>query len=185
MTASPVFRVADLSSAVPQRFDLRPESDLRATIAAELDLSALRKLSFVGEIRPAGKRDWKLVAKLGATVVQPCVVTLDPVTTRLDTDVRRLFCAKLPETNDEEVEMPDDDTIEPLGDVINVQTVMTEALALALPLYPRASGAELGEAVFAAPDVAPMRDEDARPFAALSQLRDQLVSNDPETDSKT
>lgn len=174
MTASSVFRVADLSAAVPARFDLRPGSDDRTALAGDLGLLGLRKLSFAGEIRAAGKRDWELVGRLGATVIQPCVVTLEPVTTRLDTDVRRLFCTRMPDAEGEDVEMPEDDGIEPLGEEIDAVAVMAEALALALPLYPRAEGAELGEAVFAAPDVKPMRDEDARPFAALAQLRAKM-----------
>ncbi|MCX8227096.1 MAG: DUF177 domain-containing protein, partial [Sulfitobacter sp.] len=35
-------------------------------------------------------------------------------------------------------------------------------------------GAELGQAVYAEPGVAPMTDEDARPFAGLAQLREKL-----------
>ena len=48
------------------------------------------------------------------------------------------------------------------------------ALALALPLYPRAEGADLAQAQFAGPGVTPMTDEDARPFAGLKDLRDKL-----------
>ena len=48
------------------------------------------------------------------------------------------------------------------------------ALALALPLYPRAPGAELGQAVFAEPGTAPLKDEDLRPFAGLAGLKAKL-----------
>jgi uncharacterized metal-binding protein YceD (DUF177 family) len=51
---------------------------------------------------------------------------------------------------------------------------LAEALALALPLYPRAPGAELGEAAFTEPGKPVLRDEDARPFAGLAHLRDKL-----------
>jgi uncharacterized metal-binding protein YceD (DUF177 family) len=66
--------------------------------------------------------------------------------------------------------MPEDDSTEPLPEIIDLTEVLREALALALPLYPRAPGAELGEAVFAAPGAAPIRDADLRPFAALASL---------------
>ena len=39
-----------------------------------------------------------------------------------------------------------------------------------------APGAEMGEAVFAAADVAPLRDEDLRPFSGLASLAEQLKS---------
>ena len=74
--------------------------------------------------------------------------------------------------------MPDDDTIEPLPDVIDLGAVLAEALALNLPLYPRADGAHLDQAVFTEPGKLPMTDEDARPFAGLAGLRDQLKSED-------
>jgi hypothetical protein len=56
--------------------------------------------------------------------------------------------------------------------VLDLAALMTEALVLALPLYPRAPGAELGSAVFAEPGTAPMTDESARPFARLGLLKD-------------
>jgi uncharacterized metal-binding protein YceD (DUF177 family) len=70
--------------------------------------------------------------------------------------------------------MPEDDSSEPLGSHIDVQEIMEEALALFVPQYPRKDGAVLGESVHAEPGVAPMRDEDTRPFAGLAALRDQL-----------
>ena len=51
---------------------------------------------------------------------------------------------------------------------------MAEALALALPDYPRAPDATLENAQVTEPGIAPMSDEDARPFAALAGLRDKL-----------
>ena len=50
----------------------------------------------------------------------------------------------------DEVEMPEDDTVEPMPEVIDLAEVAAEALALALPLYPRAPGADFGQAVHAA-----------------------------------
>jgi uncharacterized metal-binding protein YceD (DUF177 family) len=53
--------------------------------------------------------------------------------------------------------------------------VLTEALSLALPDFPRADGAELGSQVYAADGVAPMTDEDAKPFAGLASLKAKLT----------
>lgn len=169
------FRVASLATRHPTRFELSPDAEARAALAQELGLSGLRKLSFRGEIAPSGKRGWTLTADLGATVVQPCVVTLEPVTTRIDTKVLRRFDPNpTPVQAGSELEMPEDDSVEPLGDVISVDSVMIEALSLALPSYPRAADADLGEANFAEPGIAPMSDEDAKPFAALQSLRDKF-----------
>lgn len=178
MTDTTALRVADLPQNAPTSFELTPDAEQRDALARDLGLLALRKLRFAGRITAQGKRDWLLEAQLGATVVQPCVVTLEPVTTRIDAEVRRLFVAGLAEPEASEVEMTEDDTVEPLGAEIDPAAVMAEALALALPLYPRKPDADLGEAVFAEPGVEPMRDEDTKPFAGLAGLRDALKKDD-------
>lgn len=171
-------QVSDLSQTEENSFALRPEADVLASMAEELDISALRKLSFAGAITPLGKQDWQLNGKLGATVVQPCVVTLEPVTTRIDVSVTRHFVRDFKEPDDEEVEMPEDDSSEPLGKWIDPAQVMIEALALELPEYPRKGDAELGQLVHAEPGQKPMTDEDARPFAGLGALRDALKNDE-------
>ena len=173
-------RVADLPQNRDTPFDLRPEAAELRAIAEDLDLSALRKLSFRGTIRASGEADWLLEAVLGATVVQPCVVTLEPVTTRIDEKVRRLYLADpaplLPEGD--EGEMPEDDSIEPLGPVIDPHAVMIEALALALPAYPRAEGAEIGPVTVTEPGKDALTDAALKPFAGLAGLRDRMDGKD-------
>ncbi|MBQ0715694.1 MAG: DUF177 domain-containing protein [Sulfitobacter litoralis] len=173
-------RVAELSQNAQTPFSLRPDADSLRKIAEELDLSALRKLSFEGRLKALGRSDWQLEARLGATVVQPCVVTLEPVQTRIDVDVTRLFVQDYEEPEETEVEMAEDDCTEPLGAWIDPAVVMIEALALEIPEYPRADGAELGQAVYTKPGEAPMTDEDARPFAGLANLKDQLKDSNGE-----
>lgn len=167
-------RVADLSQSAPTPFALRPDADNLAEIAQALELSALRKLSFEGHVKPLGGSDWTLKGRLGATVVQPCVVTLEPVTTRIDVDVTRQFLHDFDDPDEPEAEMPDDDTVEQLGAWIDPAIVMQEALSIAAPDYPRKDDAALGQMVYTKPGEAPMTDEDARPFAGLAALKDRL-----------
>lgn len=165
-------RITELAARRPVRFSHAPDTATLAAIAKAVGAETVRKLRFAGELRPQGRRDWMLEATLGATVVQPCVVSLAPVTTRIDQQVTRHFVAD-PDpraTTETEIEIPEDDTIEPLGTVIDTGTVMVEALALALPLYPRANGAELGDLTVAPPGAEPFT-KTANPFAALSTLR--------------
>lgn len=171
-------RLADLPNRRATEFALTPTADERKAIAAELGISAIKKLRFAGHMEPLGQRDWQLTADLGATVVQPCVTTLDPVTTRLDETVTRSYIADLPEIAGSEIEMPDDDTVEMLPAALDLAAVMIEALALALPLYPRKAGAELGTAVFTEPGVTPMSDDEAKPFAGLGELREKLENKE-------
>ena len=172
MTTTPItarsdaqpLRVAALSTRKATAFDLRPDQAWMLAIAADLGLSGLRKLSFKGAISAEGRSDWRLDAHLGATVVQPCVITAEPVTTRIDAPVLRRFLARMPEPEGPDSEIPEDDSLEPLGAEIDLDAVMSEALSLLVPDYPRAPGAELGS--LADPGADP-----ANPFAVLKSLK--------------
>jgi uncharacterized metal-binding protein YceD (DUF177 family) len=95
------------------------------------------------------------------------------VTTRIDETVERHYLAEMPDLPDgEEIEMPDD-TAEPLPAALDLGAVMAEALAIALPPWPRADDAELERSTFAGPGTRAMTDEEARPFAGLKGLLDK------------
>ena len=162
-----IIRLADPGQRQATRFDLAPEAGEREAIAAHLGVPGVRKLRFAGLLRPEGRQDWRLEAELGATVIQESVVSLDPVTTRIDERVERRYLAEPGEPEADEAEMPEDDTIEALPQSLDLVEVMTEALALALPPYPRAEGEELGEVVVTETGAEPLTEERAKPFSAL------------------
>ena len=165
----------------PTAFSIAPDATTRSALATELDITSVRKLRFEGEIAPEGPTDLRLTATLGATVAQPCVVTLEPVTTRIDESVSRLFSTEIPEIPEgDEVEMPEDDTVEPLPDEIDLSAIMSEALALALPAWPRAEGVDPIDISVTEPGKTAMTDDDAKPFAGLKALRDKLDDPDQE-----
>jgi len=139
-----------------------------------MDRSGGRKLQLDGELKAVGKQGWLLHGTLGATTVQPCAITTDPVATRIDTPVTRRYCADYEDPSGTDVEMPEDDTLDPLPTHLAPWSVMVEALDLALPLFPRADGATLAQTQFTEPGLAPMTDDDAKPFAGLADFRDQL-----------
>ncbi len=172
-TESKIIRFCDLSQNSPTRFSLTPDATSRAALAQDLGISGIRKLTFQGNVQADGRSDWVLEAKLGATVIQPCVVTLEPVVSRIDQPVTHRFIADFTTPQEgEETEMPQDETLEPVPNEIDLTRIMAEALALALPDYPRIKGAQLENSNFAAPGIKPMTDAEARPFAGLSKLRD-------------
>ena len=173
-------RVTQLDQNAPTHFQLLGSDIDTQALAEQLEVSALRKLRFEGQVRAVGNADWELVGTLGATVSQPCAVTLAPVTTRIDVAVRRLYLRDYEEIDAPEAEMPEDDEIEPLGTWIDPEAVMIEALSLAVPDFPRADGAELGEMVLTEPDVAPLTKEAAKPFAGLADLKSKLEGDDTE-----
>ncbi|MFZ1727936.1 MAG: DUF177 domain-containing protein, partial [Albidovulum sp.] len=154
----------------PTRFSLAPDAKACADIAAELGISAVTALQLQGELRPSGNRDWVLAADLAAVVEQPCILTLAPVRTQIDEPVSRRYVAGLHPPEAEEAEMPEDDSVEPLPSVIDLGAVMIEALALSLPLYPRAEGATLDQSTFSESGSTPLTDEALRPFADLANI---------------
>lgn len=145
--------------------DLVPDAAARARIAAALDLSALPAARLNGSLAPAPADAWAFEGRLQAEVVQPCGVTLEPVVTCIDEALRRVWsphAAAGPAGGGAETEMGDDE-VEPLGAEIDLGAVMVEALALAVPAFPRAPGATLEDAEADEGDV-------RRPFAGLGAL---------------
>ncbi len=178
----PPLRVAQLGGRKSRSIDLAPDAETRAEIAAFLGIEGLKKFRLSATLRPLAAQDWELTGALGATVVQSCAVTLAPVTTRIDEEIQRQFIADLPEPDGLEIEMPADDTIEPLGQVIDISALAIEALALALPAFVRAPGAEMSEsgALAAAPSgQEPITEGPRKPFAALAALKAQIASDLP------
>ncbi len=163
-------RLNRLNKSETYNFVETPTVAEMAALAALYEAISVRKMRFSGTLSPTGKEGWQLDATLGATVTQPCVVTLAPVRTRIDIPVNRTF---LPDVEENDL-LDDGDEIEPLTPTIDLGLIATEALALALPLYPRAEGvSEADNAGLLGESVA----EDApreNPFAALAGLKDKL-----------
>ncbi|WP_112308991.1 YceD family protein [Pseudogemmobacter bohemicus] len=180
---APRLRAATLSHRKPTRFRWRPDAAARAELARSLDLQRIDTLTFAGEILPEGRSDFRLSARLEADLTQSCVVTLAPVPARIDEEVSRRYLSDWADPEAEETEIPDDDSQEALPEVIDIADVAREALALALPPWPRAEGATLGEAVFAPPGETPLTEDALKPFAGLAGLlkKDDKPDGAPET----
>jgi uncharacterized metal-binding protein YceD (DUF177 family) len=173
-------RFADLPERRATPLRLVPDAGQLEALADRLGVDALRKVRLEGEIAPGPGRDWTLSAKLGATIVQPCRVTTDPVTTRVDEDVTRRYAADWIEPEGDEVEMDADETVEPLPAILDLGAVLEEALALAVPPFPRAAGAEEIDLSATPPGAEPIDDETVKPFAGLAALKARMEGGDPE-----
>ncbi|MBA3911503.1 MAG: hypothetical protein C0524_16905 [Rhodobacter sp.] len=178
------FRTGGLSPRKPTRFSYVPDAALRDSMARDLGLLALRKLEFSGQIAPDGRDAMLLTGTLTAECDQACIVTLAPVRTRIAEPVRRRYVAGLEQPEGDEMEMPEDETVDPMPEVIDIAEIAAEALMLALPLYPRAAGAELGQVVHAGEGIAPLSDNDLKPFAGLAGLAGRLAAKPEEGGGK-
>ena len=181
-TSTPVLRIADLNERRSTRFELMFDAAQIRQFTEELDIISLKKLRFKGELTAKGRDQWELIADLGATVQQECVISFVPVTTRIDEKITRRY---VPEAifgqvaEDEEIaEASGDDAMDILPAEIDLVDVFRETLVLALPDYPRAEGVELGERVFSKEGIRPMRDADAKPFAGLAALKEKMEKGD-------
>lgn len=155
-------------------FEIRPEQGFLEELAERFELISLQKVILKARLRPKGKNDWKLSGRLGASVVQSCVVTLDPVTTRIEEPFSRTFLSEWELPEEAEAEMPEDETLEPIPEVLDLLQMLSEVLALVIPPYPRKEGVELETSQFSAPGIAPMTDDDAKPFAGLAELKSKF-----------
>ncbi len=180
----PPLRVGQLGGRKPHQMDIQPDAAHRQKIAEMLGLEAIKKFRFKAELRPLNKSDWELVGVMGATIVQACAITLAPVTSRIDERVTRRFLADMPQPQAQEIEMPEDDSIEALGAEIDISAIAIEALTLAIHPFPRAQDAKLSDQGYleqSPPDSAPLPEKTHRPFAGLADLRAKLAQ--PDNDS--
>ena len=149
-----------------------------AALAADLNLIALRRVQFAVALIPKCDAEWKLNGHLKATVVQPCRVSLAPVTTHIDETVVRRYVAdahevrEIYEDADENTPPPADDrhaTSAPFAGTLDTHAVMEESLTLAIPPFPRsANTAPLH--VSACPPSASLERPESSPFAKLAAL---------------
>ena len=150
---------------------IETDDEQREALAERLKVSEVTDFSakvtatrFRGGIRAQGN--------VVGTIIQPCVVTGDPVSQSIDESVDRIFLpgqdAASQATAGAEifVNLEDDDLPDYFeGNEIDLTELVLEVFALAIDLYPRKPGAELPGGV-AGDDPAELS-----PFAALKALK--------------
>lgn len=173
---SPIIGKRELLTDRTMEFLIIPDRDQCEALANMLNVSFVRKLRFEGTMSPYQTHDWLLEAKLHATIIQPCSVTTKPVTTRIESPYEVKLIKHLPKSDDQDVEAPDDETAEPLGNEVNLLHIMESALSLEIPDFPRSESAETVDIVVGP---AGRGDDDTntrKPFAGLAELKNKLAS---------
>lgn len=168
--------VGRLSRGHAESFDISPHPDEIPEIARFMGLEALNALRFRGELVPVDKDGWRIDARLEAEIVQGCVVTLAPVTNRIDAPVTRSYVPEeefaLPAEIDINPEAEDDP--DPYGRAIDPGALAMESLALLLDPYPHAPDAARGAFQATPPGAEPLPDGGPRPFAGLAVLKEKF-----------
>lgn len=136
----------------------------RAALARRFDLLALPHLSAELTISPLPGGEFEVAGRLIAKVVQPCAITLAPVESDIEEELEGRFTAKKERRPAQEeysmAELSEAEAIGPEG--LDLGEWVAQGLALALPPYPRAPGAELPEE---------LTGSKVSPFAVLKNLK--------------
>jgi len=172
-------RFSEINQSKPFDFNLTLSNQKVAELIKRLDLLSIKKVSLVGILSPLGVDIWSLKAELRATVKQKCVISLKPVKTIVCETINRTFS---PTALQNTFEVDDDgsspvifdDTLQELNEYIDLAEIIFEELILILPLYPKIEGAELGSYSVTEPGAKPLNEENIKPFAQLSELKDKL-----------
>lgn len=139
----------------------------RAALAQRFDLVSLDSLEARVRLRRAAGGFIRLTAEFSAEVVQSCIVTLEPVPSRVD-EIFTLLYGTVEEEGDVALD-GEADIVEPLEDgTIDLGEAVAQQLSLALDPYPRAPGA-----VDAPSPVGPEQNLSESPFAALIRRLDK------------
>lgn len=171
--ATPAWSARVAVDDVPEtgrRVDLVADAAVREAIAKVAGLAALPRLEAGFDLMRVGSDGLRVAGRVSATVVQNCVVTLEPIENEVNEAVELVF---LPETaaalheaatDTADLQVPEADPPEALhGGAADLGAVASEFLLLAIDPYPRKP-----DAVF---DARPAGDPASHPFAALAALK--------------
>ena len=182
-----VIRFAEINKAKSFEFNLTLSREKVSDLITRLDLINLKKVSLLGKLSPSSSKEWGLKAELRATVKQKCVITFKPVQTIVNETISRTFSAlafpnDLTEYSDDGISpVKFDDSLQELKDEIDLAEIIFEELTLILPLYPKFADAELGRYTVTEPGVEPLNNENLKPFAQLSELKEKIFENKKNT----
>jgi uncharacterized metal-binding protein YceD (DUF177 family) len=135
--------IAEIGTKESERRVESNESE-RTALAKRFGLQAIRSLS--GELRLRWVSDEliRLEGNLRAEIIQLCVVSLEPITAKIEQSFTRLLAfGAAPESEGEiEIDLSADEPPDPVqGETIDIGEILAEELALAIDPYPRKPGA--------------------------------------------
>ena len=154
-----------------ERIAAGPEE--RAALARRFGLLALDRLEAELHLSRAGEGLVRVTGRFQAELSQACVVSLEPVRSRLEQTVTLLYSEALPGDEGRELVIDPDaeEPPEPIGpEGIDLGEAVVQQFALALEPYPRASGAEMAEPAMGETGTGPAKEN---PFAVLKGLTEK------------
>ena len=156
-------------SGVSERLDATAEE--RKALRARFDLLDMPVLQAFLELKPDMKNAVEVTGKINATIIQNCILTLEPITTSFDLNVQTTFLPS--DDNPEGAGSPNLEEgageIEyyPQGGKIDLGEMVAQHLGVSIDLYPRKPGATLNSTEFGA------KVPEKNPFAKLAKIQDK------------
>ncbi|MEQ8283248.1 MAG: DUF177 domain-containing protein [Parvibaculum sp.] len=152
------------------------DAETCTALARRLGILELQGLRGTAKVRPFRKHGLTADCRFKATVIQACVVTLDPVTQQVDERFTRRWLPEHPnepdagiEAREVLIEAESEDAPEPMaGGAVDIGEAVAEELALAIDPYPRVPGVAYDLPPEAAEDAA---EERPNPFTVLEKLK--------------
>ncbi len=155
--------------------DIEADADERAALARRFGLLALDSLTAKVGLTPVDGGLVRVHGALAAEITQACVVTLEPVPTRVEASFERLYGADAPEEAGGPITDADtEESPEPFTDgAVDVGEAVAEQLALELDPFPRAPGAAFDGFSSGSKSAGDDDTENAGPFAVLARLKEK------------
>ena len=163
----------DRLPATGRSLEVNPTEEALGNLAVSLKLSAIEAFHATLTVTPL-RGGIRALGRLTARIVQPSVVTFEPVTQSIDEPIDRVF---LPEAQDHKptpgseifVDLDDEDFPDHIdGPEVDLSVLLTETLALAIDPYPRLPGESLESLGLSD------GQEETGPFAGLAKLKKPL-----------
>ena len=155
--------------------DIEADADERAALTRRFGLLALDSLTAKVGLTPVDGGLVRVHGALAAEITQACVVTLEPVTSRVEASFECLYGADTPEEAGGLITDADtEESPESLAHgAIDVGEAVAEQLALELDPFPRSPGAAFDGLSSASESVGNDDTGDAGPFAVLARLKEK------------
>ncbi|HWA47654.1 MAG TPA: DUF177 domain-containing protein [Dongiaceae bacterium] len=159
-------------AGTPAQFKFDADPAERAALADRFGLVSLDRFQASFTLRRLRKDLIRVKGHISASLVQACVVTLEPVPAEIAEELELDFSENF---DDPGLEMDLDaeaaDGPEPLsGGMIDLGEVAAEQLGLAIDPYPRKPGAEIPAEWAGDPTAAPVSEAKVNPFVELEKL---------------
>lgn len=163
---------------------LEPDDDTRAKLATQCDVLSISEFFAQLNVKSWHKDGVRVSGPLSATLIQSCILTLEPVPESISTQIDAVFVpssSKLakPKINAETQELiieAEGDDVPELFELpsLDVGAVAAEFFALELNPYPKAPDADETAASVMVQDDETSDDAKENPFASLAKIRDKL-----------